>query len=234
VRPYDCGPMSDNQPAGAGAKRHAVEDFHFGTPVYTADGRHVGELNFMIVDSDSLDIHAIVVKETAHFSGHHGAGAALMEDDIAIPIGKVAGVDRERITLAVSSADARRVEPYLTYHYAPLERRDLGRMLVSQLGQVGSAPHLVEEAHKRLDELEIRHGENVMLGHSGQRLGTVQDLVLDAGELAGVVVRPVGFFKEDVLLQVRFLGRSDDMALFAQLTEEDVAHLHPYHPGEGD
>jgi hypothetical protein len=40
----------------------------------------------------------------------------------------------------------------------------------------------------------------------------------------------VGFFKEDVLLQVRFLGRSDDLALFAHLTEADLEHLKPFHP----
>ena len=92
----------------------------------------------------------------------------------------------------------------------------------------------MEEAHKRLDELEISHGENVMLGHTGQKLGTVQDVVLDEGELAGVVIRPEGLFeglfKQDVLLQIRFLGRSDDLALFAHLTEADIARLQPFHP----
>ena len=92
------------------------------------------------------------------------------------------------------------------------------------------APPLVEEARKRLDELEISRGENVMLGHTGKKLGTVRDVVLDDGELAGIVVHPVGFFKEDVLLQVRFLGRSDDLALFAHLTEADLEHLKPFHP----
>ena len=91
----------------------------------------------------------------------------------------------------------------------------------------------MEEAHKRLDELEIHRGENVMLGHTGTKLGTVQDLVLDEGELAGVVIRPEGFFaaSQDVLLQIRFLGRSDDLALFAHLTEADLARLTPFHPG---
>ena len=88
----------------------------------------------------------------------------------------------------------------------------------------------MEEAHKRLDEIEICRGENVMLGRSGKKLGTVRDLVLDEGELAGVVIHPEGFFKEDVLLQIRFLGRSDDLALFAHLTEADIARLQPFHP----
>ena len=122
----------------------------------------------------------------------------------------------------------------------------IGRVqdLVARLGDGGNPPLFIrcdlmniaalelaiEEARKRLDELEIRRGENVMLGHTGKRLGTVRDVVLDGGELAGVVVHPVGFFKEDVLLQIRFLGRSDDLALFAHLSEADIARLTPFHP----
>ena len=201
----------------------------------SADGRHVGSLNFMIIDGASFDIHAIVVKETHHFSGHAVAGTALMEDDISIPVGAVKDVTRDLITLSITSAEVRRTEPYLTYQYAPPEQGDAGRLLMAQSGQVGYPSRLVEEAHKRLDELEISRGENVMLGHTGHRLGTVQDVVLDDGELAGVVIRPeglfAGLFKQDVLLQIRFLGRSDDLALFAHLTEADIARLQPFHPG---
>jgi sporulation protein YlmC with PRC-barrel domain len=212
------------------AQSRRSEDFHFGTRVYSSDGRHIGSLRFIIVDRESSDIHALVVKETRRFSGHHAAVAALMEDDIAIPIGAVRDVDRSQITLSITSAQARRTAPYLTYQFAGLDKGDEERLLVAEMGGGMFAPPLVEEARKRLDELEISRGENVMLGHTGKKLGTVRDVVLDDGELAGIVVHPVGFFKEDVLLQVRFLGRSDDLALFAHLTEADLEHLKPFHP----
>jgi hypothetical protein len=41
-------------------------------------------------------------------------------------------------------------------------------------------------------------------------------------------MRPAGFFKHDVVLPVRFLVRSDDMALFADLTEEDLGRLRTF------
>jgi sporulation protein YlmC with PRC-barrel domain len=207
-----------------------ADDFHFGASVYAADGRHLGALQYVIVESESFDVHAIVVRETPDFAGHHRADAALLEEDVAVPISAVSDVSRDRITLSISAAEVRRSQPYLTYHYAPIAGRDTVRSLVLEAGQSPSVPGLVEDAHKRLDELEIRAGENVMLGHSGRRLGTVRDVVLDHGELAGIVIHPQGFFKEDVFLQVRFLGRSDDMSLFAQLSEGDIGHLQPFRP----
>lgn len=208
----------------------SVEDFHFGAEVDCADGTRIGTLRRVIVDRDTLDVHAIVVKETRRFSGHYFAGTALVEDDIAIPLKDVLTADHERVALSTSSAEARRTEPYLSYQYAPLSKADAARMAVAMVGQTAYIPRLIESARKRLDQLEINPGENVMLGTSGRKLGSVRDVVMDQGELVGVVMHPAGFFTEDVLLQVRFLGRSDDLALFAHLTETDLAHLKPFRP----
>ena len=205
-------------------------DFRFGAAVFSADGKHIGTLRRVIVDQESLDLHAIVVKETRRFSGHYFAATGLVEDDIAIPLNTVRSVSPERIDLSIDSSEARRTAPYLTYQYAPQTRSNAVTEAVALVGQSAYIPHLVEEAHKRLDEMEIDPGENIMLGKTGKKLGTVRDIVTDEGELVGVVMHPVGFFKEDVLLQVRFLGRSDDLALFAYLTEGDIAHLQPFHP----
>jgi uncharacterized protein YrrD len=64
-----------------------------------------------------------------------------------------------------------------------------------------------------------------MIGHTGQVLGTVQDVLLDEGELVGIVVRPKGLFQRDLLVQVRFLDRSDDLVLFLRMTLEDISKL---------
>lgn len=210
-----------------------MQDFHFGARVVCADGTRVGTLRRVIVDAESLDVHAIVVKESGRFSGHHLAGTGLLEDDIAIPLSAVASVEPDRVILAIDAAGARRVAPYLTYQYAPVTRGDAARMAVAFIGQQGYMPHLVETARKRADELEINPGENVMLGTTGRRFGTVRDVVMDGGELVGIVVHPAGLFGTDVLLQVRFLDRSDDLALFAHLTKTDLEHLQPFHP-EGE
>jgi len=67
-----------------------------------------------------------------------------------------------------------------------------------------------------------------MIGHTGDVLGRVQDVLFDEGELVGIVVRPKGLFKHDLLVQVRFLDRGDDLVLFVRMTPEDIAKLAEY------
>jgi hypothetical protein len=88
-------------------------------------------------------------------------------------------------------------------------------------------------ADKAPTEIEIRRGESVMLGHEGHMLGEVRDVLIDGGELSGIVVRPRGFFQEDVVIQIRFLERSDDGALFVHMNPADVEHLMAARPPEG-
>jgi len=54
--------------------------------------------------------------------------------------------------------------------------------------------------------------------------------VFDGDQLVGVVLKPDGLFRKEVILPRRFLDRSDDAALFANIDEDDVAHLEPFEP----
>jgi sporulation protein YlmC with PRC-barrel domain len=98
-----------------------------------------------------------------------------------------------------------------------------GEFLTGGLG----LPKAQEVANKPAGQIEIERGENVMVGETGRRLGTVQDVLFDHGALMGVVIHPEGWFTRDVVLPIRFIERADDMALFAQLDESDVEQLKP-------
>jgi len=69
-----------------------------------------------------------------------------------------------------------------------------------------------------------------MLGHTGRKLGTVKDVLFDGDQPVGVVLRPGGLFTQEVILPRRFLSRSDDAALFAQIEERDLEKLKPFEP----
>jgi sporulation protein YlmC with PRC-barrel domain len=206
-----------------------ASDFHLGAPVHASDGHHVGSLHRLVVDAESWDPREIIVQETKRFSGHvFAAGAGLLTDDIIVPMDRVARVAHDRVDLTIPVADVRRLPPYLSFHYAPVEGRDVANMAIRVLssgygGAIG--PRLVEAADKAPGEIEIRPGENVMLGHDGHKFGQVRDVLFDEGELVGIVVHPTGLLTHDVVIQVRFLDRSDDTSLFVSMTPDEVERL---------
>ena len=213
--------------------RNRVADFRLGAPVHSSDGRHIGSLHRVVVDRESWEPRQLVVKETARFNGHLLALAAgLVTEELVVPLSAVARLSRERVDLAITSAEARRLPPYLSYSWGPLTatgavEEDLGILLGAP-----QPPPGVETADKAAGDIEIRPDENVMLGHEGRVLGQVRDVLYDDGEMAGIVVklaRPPG---RDVVIQLRFLERSDDGALFVQMTDEDLEQLQPFAPQE--
>jgi sporulation protein YlmC with PRC-barrel domain len=219
----------------APAPQFHAADFHLGAAVVTSDGVRAGTLHFVIVDGELWDLRELVVEESRRFSGHlFSPGTALMSADVIVPLQAVAHVAHDRIDLAITAAQVRGLPPYLSYEYGPPPRsqREALAIAVAPLGAGVPLRPLTETAAKAPSDIEIYPGEPVMLGHSGKRLGRVRDIVYDGTELVGIVIDPGGLFAEDVLLQVRFLERGDDAALFANLRPSDLENLKPYHPDE--
>jgi len=226
-----CIPVRRHVVTGApDAARHRLEDFHLGASVRTADGHHAGSLERVVIDGETWDPRALIVRETEWFSGRTFApGAGMMVAEVIVPLDAVAAATHGEIRLSLDAHATRRLPPYLSYQYRPMQRGSAlmyaAALAGGSLGVGPMFPIIGETAHKAEGDLEIRHGENVMIGHGGEKLGTVQDVLFDEGELVGIVVRPNGFFHHDVVVQVRFLDRSDDLALFVRMTPEDVRKL---------
>ena len=217
--------MAANEPAWS------AKDFHLGVDVYASDGVEVGGLVHVLVGSD-YTLQALVVKESPRFSGRRLApGSVSLADEVIVPKDMVKAVTHGRLDLNVSSADVRRLPPYLSYRE---KGESVGEGLEDAAGVFGSGPEVpnwLEQVANKLDtELEIDGGENVMLGHTGKKLGTVKDVLFDGDQLVGVVLRPEGLFRKEVILPRRFLDRSDDAALFANLDEKDLENLTKFAP----
>jgi len=207
------------------------EQFHLGAEVRSSDGVEVGRLVHVLVGPDYA-LQALVIKESRRFSGHlFSPGSMLIADEFIVPKDAAGKVTHDRIELSLTAADVRRLPPYLAYR----EREEsVAEGLEDTAGVLGSGPEvpnwLEQVANKPDTELEIDGGENVMLGQTGRRLGTVQDVLFDDDQLVGIVVKSDGFFRHEVILPRRFLDRSDDLALFVNITEDDVARLEPFQP----
>ena len=206
-----------------------LSDLRLGADVVTSDGVNVGTIVSLIVDEDGFTPRSLVVKHEESLVGRMVAAEKFFTtDEVVIPIKAVESATHDLVKLSISAADVRREPLYLSYRpksetagEALLEE---GELLTGGLG----LPSVEEVANKPAGEIEIDRGENVMLGKTGHRLGRVEDVLFDHGELIGVVIRPDGFFKRDVVLPIRFINRADDMALFADLTESDVEQLKPF------
>lgn len=221
--------MGSNQPASRD------EDFHLGTAIYSSDGTEIGKLSRLIVDKEALTLRAFVAKESRRFSGHLlSPGSWLLADEVVVPRNGVSSVSHDRIVLKLTAGDVRKLPPYLSYRYGDESVGEgLTEEAISALTSSPAIPASLEQvANKGADELEIEGGENVMLGDTGKRLGTVKDVLFDNAELVGVVILPDGILKEEVIMPRRFLQRSDDLALFANLTDIDLEHLKPFEPAE--
>jgi sporulation protein YlmC with PRC-barrel domain len=206
-----------------------LSDLRLGADVSSSDGVNVGTIVSLIVDADGFTPRALVVKREESVAGRILAAEKFFTtDEVVIPIAAVEAATHDLVRLSMSATDVRRQPLYLSYRRPVMTPEEAvleeGELLGGGLG----LPKVEEVANKPDGEIEIDRGENVMLGSSGHRLGRVEDVLFDKGEMIGVVIRPEGFFKRDVVLPVRFINRADDMALFADLTESDIEQLKPF------
>ena len=206
-----------------------LSDLRLGSDVVSSDAVNVGTIVSLLVDADGFTPRALVVKHEESLAGRVIAAEKFFTtDEVVIPITAVESATHGLVHLSMAAQDVRRQPLYLSYSRpAPTTEEAVveeGQLITGGLG----LPKVEEVANKSEGQVEIDRGENVMLGTTGRRLGRVVDVLLDHGELIGVVIRPEGFFKRDVVLPIRFINRADDMALFADLTESDIDQLKPF------
>jgi hypothetical protein len=203
-----------------------LSDFRLGSDVLTSDGRKAGALASILVERDGFDPKALVVEVS--LEGVLSDEKLFIHNELVVPIELVRSASRERVELSVSGEDLGQQSPYLAYR---LQTSDAGASLLEEAQFLGGGfgmPQAQEVANKPPDQLEIDRDEKVMLGTTGRTFGRIRDLLYDQGKLVGVVIRPQGFFKRDVVLPMRFISRADDLALFADLTESDIEQLKPF------
>ncbi len=206
-----------------------LSDFRLGADVVASDGSKAGILASVLVDQAGFDPRALVLKHERSLVGRLlGAEKLFITDEVVIPITAVESATHDLVRLSLSVEEIRDQQAYLSYRFRPLTA---GEAVLDEAGTLTGGvglPNTEEVANKPAGAIEIDDDENVMLGHTGRRLGRVQELLYDKGDLVGVVITPEGFFKRDVVLPIRFISRADDLALFADLDPSEIENLKPF------
>lgn len=204
-------------------------DFRLGADVVTSDGKKAGSLISVLVEENGFDPRAIVVRAESTLLGRLISDEKLfITDEVEVPIASVQAVSHDAVQLNMSGQDLRAQQPYLSYRFKAESRGELLLQEMQMLGGGLGIPNAEEIADKPSSEIEIDRDENVMLGKTGRILGHVHDVLFDHGELIGIVLKPAGFRKQDVVLPVRFVSRGDDMALFADIDAAQLESLKPF------
>jgi sporulation protein YlmC with PRC-barrel domain len=88
--------------------------FRDGTTVFTSDGRDAGELDRVVIDPETREVTAIIVRK-----------GLLFTEDKVIPISLIAEATDERITLREDAGDLDRLPLFEEAHYVPAPGDDL-------------------------------------------------------------------------------------------------------------
>lgn len=209
-----------------------LTEFRLGCEVVGSDGAPAGLLVSVLVEERGFEPRAVVIRKHESLAGHVLADERLfITDEVVVPIDKVASASHGEVRLAMPAAAVQDEPPYLSHHFVPPAAGEGVLQEASVLTGGVAFRHGVETANKPAGQVELERGESVMLGRTGRRLGRVEEVLYDQGELVGIVIKPDGFFKSDVVLPIRFITRADDMALFAEMSEKDIEGLEPFDAG---
>src|SRR5258708_21700974 len=206
-----------------------LSDFRLGAGVVASDGTKVGTVVSVIVDEKGFSPRALVVKDEPTLAGRLLLDEKLFTtDEVVISITAVESATHDEVRLSMSNAEVHRQPLYLSYRSEPMSGWlapvvEEGEFVGGGLG----LPKAEEVANKPADQIDSDRGENVMLGKTGRRLGRVEDVLFDHGQLIGVVIRPEGVFKRGVVLPIGVIRRADGLARFAPVTAPAVRQLTP-------
>jgi uncharacterized protein YrrD len=206
-----------------------IQDFKLGARILDRDGAMTGTLASVLVERDGFDAKALVVKDEMSLVGRLLADEKFyVTDEVVVPISMVLSAGHHEVRLSASRDEVRGLKPYLSYRLQGESREEALLEEAELLGGGLAIPNVQEVANKPARQIEIDRDENVMIGTSGHRLGKVRDVLFSGDEAVGVVIRPDGLFRHDVVLPIKFISRGDDLALFANITKADAENLKPF------
>jgi sporulation protein YlmC with PRC-barrel domain len=160
-------------------------EFKEGVPVYTPDGRHVGRVDYLVVDPGSRQVTHIVIRQ----------GRLLVEDKVAA-VAELSTVTEDRIVLG---GDPGKLPPFEEAHYVPFAEYGESGWGTGPVPLLwggwraggGTFLDMIEHTTRNIPDGEVAVAEGARVEDvHGEHIGHVLELVTDptSGHITHLVV----------------------------------------------
>lgn len=214
------------------------QPLRFGVSVVTTDGRDVGSLYRVIVDTTTAVVTAITVRRRLLESGDLlKPGGWDRPRDLRVSIDAVTGADETEARVSLSEDEFLAQQPYITAEGADPATSQPPRVEVEEIATQVSAALGGNYAASR-DEVEYRTASERHVSHETlvwerdphTHVGDLDAVLMDDvnNRITGLVVRQGVLFSHDVLVPGNYYADLDDDLIHIDIPSGDIHALPPY------
>jgi uncharacterized protein YrrD len=210
--------------------------FRDGTSVFTSEGREVGHVDRVVLDPETKEVTAVIVRK-----------GLLFTEDKVVPISLIASATDQRVTLREDAGDLDRLPAFEEAHYIPLREGQVpaypnpmywyppypavGAAWWGYPGYLGYPPYAVEtERNIPEDQIALKEGARV-ISSDGQDVGEVKQVMTEplADRATHILVSQGGLLnKEQKLVPITWVRRIDEDEVQLRVTAEFLNDLREY------
>ncbi len=214
------------------------QPLRFGVSVVTTDGRDVGSLYRVIVDTTSAVVTAITVRRRLLESGDLlKPGGWDRPRDLRVTIDAVTGADEAETRVSLTEEEFLAQPPYTTTEGADpatsqpagVEAEGIATQVSAALGGNYAAAH--DEIENRTPaERHVGHDTRVWDRDPHTHVGDLDAVLMDDvnNRITGLVVRQGVLFSHDVLVPGNYYADLEDDLIHIDIPSGDVHALPPY------
>ncbi len=205
-----------------------------GTTVFAFDGRELGEIDRVVIDPETREVTAIIVRK-----------GLLFTEDKVVPVSLVAEATDERITLREDAGDLDRLPLFEETHYVPAPGDELlaaplywyppypavGTTWWGFPNYFGYPPYPIEtERNIPEGHIALKEGASVV-DANGEQIGAVKQIMTDAlaERVTHLLITRGGLLnQEQKLIPCTWVRRIDEDEVQLRVTSEFLDTLREY------
>ena len=218
-----------------------IDNLRHGAPVFTSEGRQVGDLHAVVVDPRDNEVTHIVVNTGPHFP-EPGFG---VPDLVEVPIDQMEGAEESGVYLQVNREAFRAMPEYADRDYLPSAESEkgepepggparfvwnLGVAMVASLASIGGVAVPREKFRKARFERHILNDAPVWRTDPEKHIGDVERVLVDedSDEIRALVIKRGVVFPHDVILPIERVTEILDGVVHVDVSDAELDTLQEF------